>query len=213
MLVSAITRRCNGTAASFTFRATEAIMKTTLAMISVFVASVLCLPAVAAAQGDVTAFDQLNTRLKLGNTVRVTDNDGREVKGTLTELSDTSITVNSGVPTTFEAGRVRGIRKGDGKSFRRPVTWGMLIGGVVVGAAGAHFAVAHNGGEAVGAVFLWGGTIGLGIGAGGGAILGAALPAKWKEVYRAPGASGGARVSVAPMITPRAKGVVLSLSF
>ena len=56
-------------------------------------------------------------------------------------------------------------------------------------------------------------AIGVGIGAGGGAIVGAALPAKWNEVYRAPGSSGSVRVSVAPMISPRAKGVVLSLSF
>ena len=159
------------------------------------------------------AFDQLNTRLKLGNTVRVTDTDGREVKGKLTELSDTSITVNSGGPTTFEAGRVRLIQKDDGKSFRRPVTWGMIIGGVVGGGLAAHIAGPTTAARRLVPCPGWRGTIGVGIGAGGGAGLGAALPAKWKEVYRAPGASGSARVSVAPMITPRAKGVVLSLSF
>jgi hypothetical protein len=192
-----------GTAVSFTFRATEAIMKATLAMISVLAASVLCLPAFAAAQGTVTAFDQLNTRLKIGNTVRVTDTEGREVKGRITELHDTSITVNSGVPTTFEAGRVRGIRKDDGKSFQGPVTWGMIIGGVVGGA------MAFTNYEVGPALLAVTAAIGLGVGAGVGAGIGAARPPRWIDVYRAPGVSASARVSIAPMAAPRTKGVVL----
>ena len=82
-------------------------MKTRLAMISVLLASVLCLPATAAAQGTGKTFEQLNSRLKIGNTVRVTDIEGREVQGKLAELRDASITVNSGVAATFEAQRVR----------------------------------------------------------------------------------------------------------
>jgi hypothetical protein len=186
----------------------EAIMKTTLAMISVLLASVGCLPAIAAAQGTVKTFDQLNSRLKIGNTVRVTDIEGREVQGKLAELHDASITVASGVPTTFEAQRVRLIHADGGKSFRRPVLWGMLIGGLA--GAALPFITLDELDPA-----LLGGCVaaGLGIGAGGGAVIGAATPAKWNEVYRAPGASGSARVSIAPMITPRAKGVVLSFSF
>jgi hypothetical protein len=186
-------------------------MKATLAMISVLAASVLCLPAFAAAQGTVNTFDQLGSRLKVGNTVRVTDTEGQEVKGKLTELHDASITVDSGVPTTFEAHRVSLIQNRT-KPYKVCVGLGMLIGGVVGGALGFQ-STAGNGYEAAGAVMLVGAAIGVGIGAGGGAGVGAAMPAKWNEVYRAAGASAGARISLAPMITPRAKGVVLSLSF
>jgi hypothetical protein len=181
-------------------------MKTTLGMISVLVASVLCLPAVAAAQGTVKTFDQLNTRIKTGNIVRVTDTEGQEVKGKLTELRDGSITVDGGVPTTFEAHRVRLIQHGT-KSYWRPVLLGMLIGGVVGGAmAFTNYEVGLD-------TLAVSAAIGLGVGAGVGAGIRAARPPRWNDVYRAPGASAGARMLVAPMITPRAKGVVLSLSF
>jgi hypothetical protein len=191
----------------------EVIMKTTLAMISVLVASVLCLPGFAAAQGTGKTFDQLSSRLQIGNTVRVTDTEGREVKGKLTELRDTSITVNGGVPTTFEAGRVRLIQNRT-KSYGMCVGLGVLIGGAIGVAMGAAYNSNEGSGpwESAGPLLYFGGIV-AGIGAGAGAGIGAAIPAKWKEVYRAPGASASARVSIAPMVTPRTKGVVLSFSF
>jgi hypothetical protein len=183
-------------------------MKTTLAMISVFVASLLCVPGFAAAQAPVKTFDQLNTRLKIGDNIRVTEVGGREVKGELVELRDTLITVDNDEVTTFEAQRIRLIQK-DNKSSRSPVLFGMLIGG----ATGALVGAASHADEGLASVWWGCAAIGVGIGAGGGAIVGAASPAKWEEVYRAPGPSGNARVSIAPMITPRTKGVVLSFSF
>jgi len=51
-------------------------MKTTLAMIVVLAASLLCLPALAAAQGTV-ALDQLSSRLQIGDKVKVIDTEGR----------------------------------------------------------------------------------------------------------------------------------------
>ena len=42
---------------------------------------IILLPALAAAQDPVKSFDQLNTRLKIGDTIYVTDAQGREVKG------------------------------------------------------------------------------------------------------------------------------------
>jgi hypothetical protein len=183
-------------------------MKTTLAMISVLVASVLCLPALAAAQGTVKTFDQLNTRLKIGNAVRVVDTEGWEVKGELLELHNTSITVEGEVPTTFEADRVRLIEH-DTKSSRGPLLFGMLVGGAI----GALVGAAKQADEGLAGVWWGCAAIGVGIGAGGGAIIGAARPAKWKEVYRAPGASGSARMSIAPVVSPHTKGIVLSFSF
>jgi hypothetical protein len=186
-------------------------MKTTLAMISVLVASVLCLPAVAAAQVAVKTFEQLNTRIKIGSIVSVTDTEGREVQGKVTELRDASITLNGGVPMTFGAERVRLVQS-KSNSVGKYVGLGILIGGLVGGALGFQ-STADNSYEASGAVMLVGAAIGLGIGAGVGAGIGASRPAKWNEVYRAPGATAGACISLAPMVTPRTKGVVLSFSF
>ena len=42
---------------------------------------IVLVPALSAAQEPVKSFDQLNTRLKVGDTVWVTDAEGRESKG------------------------------------------------------------------------------------------------------------------------------------
>ena len=44
-------------------------------------AALLLLPALAGAQEPVRTFDQLNTRLKVGDSIYVTDAKGREIKG------------------------------------------------------------------------------------------------------------------------------------
>ena len=51
------------------------------------------------------------------------------------------------------------------------------------------------------------------VGASIGAVIGAAIPGKEVVVYRAPGTSGGAHLLLAPVITPRTKGVAVSFSF
>jgi hypothetical protein len=50
------------------------------------------------------------------------------------------------------------------------------------------------------------------IGAGVGALIGAFMP-RSRDVYRAPAGGPAARLSIAPVITPRTKGVALSYSF
>ena len=182
-------------------------MKPTLAVTSVLFASVLCLPPGAAAQGPVKTFDQLNSRLKVGNTIRVIDTEGREIKGKVTELHNASITVDSGAPATVEANRVHQIQSRT-KSYRS-----FVLGGMAAGAAFGALGGIVTADEVPGAQAVLSGALWCGIGAGVGAIVRAAVPAAWQEVYRAPGASGSARVSVAPMVKPRAKGVVLSVSF
>ena len=52
------------------------------------------LPTLSAAQEPVRAFDQLNTRLKVGDTVYVTDVQGREVKGKIRELSGSALSLD-----------------------------------------------------------------------------------------------------------------------
>ena len=54
-----------------------------------------------------------------------------------------------------------------------------------------------------------------GIFAAVGLAVDALIPGKKVVVYRAPSAApaGGARLSIAPMVTPRAKGVAVSFAF
>ena len=52
-----------------------------------------------------------------------------------------------------------------------------------------------------------------GVGTGIGVGVDALIPGRKQVVYRAPGASGSARLSLAPVITPRTKGVAVAYSF
>jgi hypothetical protein len=54
------------------------------------------------------------------------------------------------------------------------------------------------------------GGIGAGLGALADALIGRT---RTRDVYRAPAAGASARLSLAPIITPRTKGVRVSLSF
>jgi hypothetical protein len=178
-----------------------------------FVAAILTVAPGASAQEPVRDFSQLNTRLKPGDTVWVTDAQGREIKGKITELCDASMTLDRDGTTTLQSDDVRLVQKGS-KSVGKAALWGLVVGGVagaVLGAvdsSGCSSDCISNGAEAV---IVAG--IGAGIGAGVGALVRAVLPAGRKDVYRAPGAPGSARLSIAPVVTPRAKGVAVSLVF
>jgi hypothetical protein len=162
---------------------------------------ILLLPAISAAQ-PVKSFDQLSTRLKPGDKVYVTDAQGREVKGKITELRDASITLNGDGQTTLQAESVRLVQQKKGSKLL-----GCLIGfGAGVAGGFAFSAAAETGDEATG------GYLFPPIGAGVGTLIGAFMP-RTRDIYRAPGASGSARLSLAPVIAPRTKGVAVAFSF
>ena len=86
---------------------------------------ILLLPTISAAQEPVKSFDQLNTRLKVGDTVWVTDAQGREVRGKIRDLGASSLdlAVNGGRPmTASEISQVR-VKRRDS-----------LVNGVAIGA-------------------------------------------------------------------------------
>jgi len=169
---------------------------------------IVLLPAVSAAQEPVKSFDQLDTRLKAGDTVWVTDARGREVRGQIQSLSPDALTLNAGGSRTFGAGDVRVIHERQHDSLKN----GALIGGCVLGGLVLFGCLATSGREesatCAGAA-AFNGVIGAAIGAG----IDAAIKGPKLVVYRAPGASSSARLSLTPVITSRTKGVVLSYSF
>ena len=168
------------------------------------------LPALAAAQEPVKSFDQLNTRLKPGDTVYVTDAQGREVKGRITSFAPDSMGIDGDGARTFKAVEVRLVENRRHDSLAN----GTLVGLAVGFGVGAGLTYAACSGDEC----SWGGAAALvllvtGAGAGVGAGVDAAMPGRRQVVYRAGGAGVSTRLSLAPVITPGTKGVAVAFVF
>jgi hypothetical protein len=171
---------------------------------------IVLLPALAAAQEPVKSFDQLNTRLKVGDTVWVTDAQGREVKGKIAGLTRSALTLEGDAGRTLQVDVVRLITQRTGSRVWKGTLWGLAAGGAV----SLGLVLASEGCEDDGVyTCAYGIPVAVGVGAGVGAIVGALTPGKTLVVYRAPGASGSAHLSLAPVITRRTKGVAVAFSF
>jgi len=174
---------------------------------------VMIAPALARAQEPVKSFDQLSTRLKPGDRVWVTDARGQEVEGRIERLSAGALTLDADAPTKFAAPDVRLIRESKRDSLRNGTLIGLGIGGSLA-AAWCIAAAADNSPEVSAGVECFEGTVVFaGLGTLFGLFIDAASPGKGAVVYRAPGAPGHARLSIAPVITPRAKGAAVSFTF
>ena len=104
---------------------------------------IVLLPVVTAAQEPVKSFDQLNPGSG-GQHGYVTDAQGREVEGRISELHEESITLDSDGPTTLQADNVRLVQKRD-ESIGKAMLWGLLIGGAAGAAAwGSRFELQHG---------------------------------------------------------------------
>jgi hypothetical protein len=186
------------------------------AIVAVLVAAIaFATSAPCAAQKPARSFSQLGELLKPGDTVWITDAQGREVTGTIESLGPDAISLDADEAAPIAAADVKAISK------RRDVATG--IGAWSGLAAGTAYAIgilvrypedtAEEPGIAAAIVLGYGG-IGALVGAGIGWGIDAARDSK-KEVYRAPGTGGGstARLAIAPVVTPRAKGVAVSFAF
>lgn len=175
-------------------------------------ALVLGSAAPARAQEPVKSFEFLNRRLVVGDTVFVTDIQGREVKGKVAELQPGSLTLDANGPTRIPAGDVRLVQKQGGRSAGRGARWGLLIGGaaglVLYGVTAGECESDCTGGTWAIAM-----GVGMGVGAGVGAVTGAMFRGKRRLVYQAPGAASQPRFSVAPSFGPHHKAVRMTLVF
>jgi hypothetical protein len=184
-------------------------MRLARTLVAILVAIVIAIvaPAVAAAQEPVRDFGQLNTRLRPGDTIWVTDAQGREVKGSILSLDTGALTVEGGGGRTFGAADVTTIKVRRGDSLRNGALIGLAVGGGIA-AAGCIAEKDYSDSFCPAYILLYP-AMGLGIGVG----IDAMIPGKKFEAYRAPGPSGSARLSIAPVITPRTKGVAVAFSF
>jgi hypothetical protein len=174
----------------------------------ILVALVL-LPAICAAQEPVRSFDELNTRLKPGDTVWVTDAQGREVKGRIVSIRSDELALDSDTAIPFPAGSVRLVREREDDSVWK----GTIIGGSVGAALGlsfGSFSGSWRWSDAAAGAVMFGGIF-----AGVGLAVDALIPGKKIVVYRGPAAAArpSAHVAVAPLVTPRAKGIAASVAF
>ena len=179
--------------------------------VAILVAVLFASPRVAAAQEPVRDFNELNTRLKPGDTIWVTDAQGREVKGKIVDVAPGVLRLKADGSKAYTSGDVNLIRT------RRPDSLGS---GALIGfAAGSSVGIAcfiDTEGESEMAGWCTGyllvfGALGAGLGVG----IDALIPGKKTVVFRAPGSTGAAsaRLTIAPIVTPRAKGVAVGLRF
>ena len=174
------------------------------------VISLLLAFALAAAQEPVREFSQLDTRLKPGDKVWVTDAQGREVKGRIAAIGADALTLDAGGSKTFSAGDVRLVMERRHDSLANGALIGLGVGGLGTGLACLATMEGSDRDWCLPVAVVYGG-IGAAIGLG----IDAMIPGKKLVVYRAPGSTGSsqARLSVAPVVSPRAKGVAVSFSF
>ena len=115
------------------------------------------------------SFDQLRVLVKAGDTVRVTDKAGDEVRGRLTDLSSSSLTLHvDGARRTFLEGEIAAIRQRRHDSLANGAKWGFAVGAGLGVLAGAVIASEYkDGGTAVIPLLaLTYGGMGAGVGAG-----------------------------------------------
>ena len=184
-------------------------------VVEILTTSILLIaPALAVAQEPVTSFEQLGRRLKPGDRIWVTDAKGREVEGRIQRVWADALTVDTEPPSTFPARDVRLIRQ-----TRRDSLWnGTLIGlGIGGGLAAAWCIAAATDDPAIspGVECFEGAVVFGGLGTLFGLAIDTANPGKGRVAYRAPGSPGAAsaRLSIVPVVTPRAKGVAASFAF
>jgi hypothetical protein len=165
------------------------------------------LPSPASAQPPTSDFGQLASRVRVGETVWVTGEDGREVQGKLWNLSASSLQVMSrGQATTFKSDSLLVVSARGRDSLANGALIG-LVTGVVLGALVASVCEDDYWACFAGAGLVYGG-FGSAIGVG----VDAMTPGPKMEVYRRP-AIQSARIRLAPLASPRAQGLVLRIAF
>lgn len=137
---------------------------------ALFVGLLLTLPVPGVeAQELAGSFDQLRVLVKAGDTVRVTDRTGDEVRGRLTDVSSSSLMLRvNGARRTFLEGDVAAIHQRRPDSLANGAKWGFAVGAGLGVLAGVVIASEYkDGGTAVIPLLaLTYGGLGAGVGAG-----------------------------------------------
>jgi hypothetical protein len=166
----------------------------------------------AAAQGIAGSFEQLQVLVKPGDTLIVTDTEGREITGKIAGLSPSSLTLLAGgARREWAENDVTTIRQRRADSLGNGAIYGLAIGAgfaatllAVVAAVDEHEGVS---GSDVAIILGAYGAIGAGAGVGVDALI-----RRRHVIYQRPSTSG-VQVEVAPWLTSQRKGVRVTLRF
>lgn len=175
-------------------------------MAAILLANVLA--SSAEAQELAGSFDQLRVLVTKGETVTVTDSADRQVKGSILELSPSSLALMvDGTPRTFLEADVAAIRQRRPDSLANGAKWGLAVGASLGILAGLTLTSEYDAG-AIGFMSALAAIYG-GLGAGAGAGLDA-LHSGNQVIYARRRASS---ISLRPVLVPGRTGVVASFTF
>jgi hypothetical protein len=166
---------------------------------------------VAESQGVAGSFAQLNSQVTVGDKVTVTDVKGREMQGTIAELSASSLALVVGkTRTEFVVADVDTVSRRD--SHWNGTLWGLAAGGVL-GALLDRSLVEEYGRDDISP----GSSLSLvataaGVGAGIGFGIDAMIKGR-RVIYSRPRPSIGGNATVLPIWRPERKHVLVSLRF
>jgi hypothetical protein len=161
------------------------------------------------------SFDSLMERIRIGQLIWVTDQAGREVRGTLERLTNNGLVLKADGLEAFAVPDIRRVRAREFDSLKNGALIGLGIGGTL-GTAWCIGAAADDSGDIDARVECAEGlTVFPGLGALIGLAVDAAIPGRVHLVYEAPGRGVASRMSVTmcPLFSSRAKGLSLSFVF
>jgi hypothetical protein len=167
----------------------------------------------------VRAFSQLGSQLRPGDWVVITDAQGKEIEGRIGALQPDAISLDGRGGGTFAARDVLTVERFERDSLKNGTLIGLAVGGGL-GALTCPDTYAHpeqHPGSQPATVC----AAAVAASAGAFALIGAVYDASTKKnqrlVYGAPEleprTAAPPRVSIAPVVTPRTKGVAVSFSF
>jgi hypothetical protein len=169
--------------------------------------------AVASGQEPESSFDALTGRLRIGQSIWVTDSTGHEVHGRLERLTSDGLVFKTTGLITLAAADVRLVRARDRDSIKNGALIGLGIG-ASLGTAWCIGAIADDSGDIdAGVECAEGFTTFPALGALLGLTVDALIPGTMRVVYRAIPAHSRATVTVAPWMFARAKGLRVVIAF
>jgi hypothetical protein len=178
-------------------------------------AALLATTAPASAQEPASSFAALAGRIRAGQVIWVTDAKGRERRGRLERLSTDELVLKTTGIETIAATDVRRVRARDRDSLKNGTLIGLGVGGAL-GSAWCIGAIADDSGDIdAGVECAEGFTVFPALGTLIGLAVDAMIPAKMRVVYQTSPNQGESRVRlmIAPLFSPRARGVMMSVAF
>ena len=156
------------------------------------------------------SFDQLRVLVKAGDTIRVTDRTSREVRGSVIDVSASSLALaTNGSQRTFLERDIASIRQRRPDSLSNGAKWGFVVGAGLGLLAGITIASEYEGSSGTALIPMLGLVYG-GIGAGAGAGIDA-MHSSERAIYVR--RSAASKMSLRPFLTADRTGVLASLAF